>query len=495
MKFKYKFFILFALNSFLIIVLMGVALYLFLYRNFDEYINKVELNKLNHFVSALKKVYQNDKGWDSLYLNNDKWESIIVLTLGKDRNKASNDSSLIDSYFNNKKIPVDKIIFQKDGNVWFLPPDPMKLGERLFLLDENKNYIAGNLPKKERRSLKEIYINNKIIGYIGLNIPKLPSDKHPLSIEYAKTQINAIYFILSGIFIVIVILSYLFSRHLIKPIEQLKKSIKAIKSYQFDFKINTKSKDELGQLAEDFNNMAQTIKNYEKIRKQWISDISHELRTPVTIIRGKIEAAVDGIRDINLETMLSLKSDIIKFGKLIDDLHMLSLADSQNLYINKTQLNPLDPLIETIESFKHLLLKNQIEHDIYLKDIESVIIEGDRLHLIRLFSNLIENSIKYTDFGGKIRIKAICKDTWVIIYIEDSKPGVPNESLSQLFDRLYRVDKSRSRKKGSSGLGLSICKEIISIHNGIITSDHSQLGGLKITIQLPIKGVLSVSMP
>jgi len=487
MKLQNKFFMLFAFNAVLILLLMAIVLYLFLYRNFWEYVNIVELNKLDPLAFALEEIYEIDNNWNLLHNNPKKWHETIFLVLIQGRPKGAHVTNLI-KIITEKNYILKSLQLPMDGNIIFLPEDPMKLGDRLFLLNKDKNYICGNKPDENKNTLRKINHHQKTIGYLGLNIPDISKYHHPLSIDYAKSQINAFICIGFGIFVISVLLSYLFSRQFLKPIDQLTKGTKSMRAFQFDQEIEVHTGDELGQLAKDFNQMTQTLKAYEKMRKQWVADISHELRTPITIMRSKIEAIVDGIRECKKENIVSLKKDVIRLSKLVEDLHMLSQADSQNLYIQKEDLNPKTPLIESLDSFQTHLERNDITQKVYLSALDHVMMEGDKFHLIRLFSNLIDNSLKYTNSPGEMSIHASIHKNKFQIDIEDSSPGVPDESLSQLFDRLYRVDQSRNRKSGSSGLGLSICKEIVNLHNGNIIANHSKLGGLHIQIEFPIKG-------
>jgi two-component system sensor histidine kinase BaeS len=466
-----------------------MVLYLFLYRNFWAYVNNVELNKLEPLIIALKEIYKTNNNWELLQNSPEKWHETIFLVLIEGPPKSSHIKQLI-KIITGKNYILKIPHLPMDGNIIFLPEDPMKLVDRLFLLDKNKTFIVGNNPNPDdsKKTLKSIEYNKMNIGYLGLNVPDVLKLHHPLSIDYAETQMNAFICIGFGILVISILLSYFFSRQLLKPIDKLAKGTKSMRAFQFDHKINVHTDDELGQLANDFNQMAETLSTYERMRKQWVADISHELRTPITIMRSKIEAIIDGIRGCTKENVVSLKSDVIRLSKLVDDLHMLSQADSQNLYIQKKVLNPKTPLIESLDSFQTHLERNDIAQNIHLNALDHVMMEGDNFYLIRLFSNLIENSLKYTNAPGELSIQTSIYKRRLRIDIEDSSPGVPDESLPRLFDRLYRVNQSRNRKRGSSGLGLSICKEIVNMHNGTIVASHSKLGGLHIHIEFPVKG-------
>jgi two-component system sensor histidine kinase BaeS len=491
MKLQNKFFILFAFNAFLILLLMAIVLYLIFFRNFGEHVNMVELNKLDPLITALVDIYEINNNWDLLRNNSKKWHKTLFVVLIKRRPKGTHASHLI-NIFTEMKTEKNKHIegsnSPKNDNIVFLPDDPMRFGDRLFLLDKDKTHIIGNKAGESKKTLRKITHHQKTIGYIGLDVPKDFKFFHPLTFGYEKTQLTGFISIGMGIFVISLILSYLFARQLLKPIDLLTKGTKSMRAFQFDHQLDIHRDDELGQLAKDFNQMAQTLKSYERMRKQWVSDISHELRTPITIMRSKIEAIVDGIRKPTTENIASLKSDVIRLSRLVDDLHMLSRADSQNLYIQKKAMYPNVPLLETLDAFQTKLKRNQISLAVDLSAMDHVMIEGDPFYLIRLFSNLIENSLKYTNSPGELSIQTSIHKNKLQIDIEDSSPGVPDESLSQLFDRLYRVDQSRNRKSGSSGLGLSICKEIVNMHNGNIIANHSKLGGLHIQIAFPIKG-------
>lgn len=501
MKIKYKFFILFIFNALLILFLMAVSLYFIHYKNHLENIDNMELDSLNSFVNALKNTYKDNNGWEKLKHNPQKWVEIVVTNLEKDRRTRHNIKAPLNQTKNEKwaedqrlyKQKFDESVIQILGfdseipcKVKKLPIDPMQLGLRLFLMDHNKKIVAGNTGI-HTGYLRKLILENKIIGYIGLAHP-MQKIHHPLVIKYMATKIQLFYVIGVGILIISVMLSYYISRKILKPIDNLIKGTEDVKSLKLDSHIDVESRDELGILSENFNHMIETLNRYEKIRKKLMTDISHELKTPLANIRCTIEAMIDGIYNINKSTVSSVNSELVLLGKLIDDIHMLALADSNNLPVKKEWIYPIDTLAETLDLFQSEISKQQLTIQSNLDAMESATLYGDELYFVRLFSNLISNTLKYTDSGGVLKISTTCQNNALVICFDDSMPGVPDEALNRLFDRLFRVDKSRSRNLTSSGLGLSICKEIVNIHNGTIQANHSKLGGLQIVITLPIQG-------
>ena len=182
----------------------------------------------------------------------------------------------------------------------------------------------------------------------------------------------------------------------------------------------------------------------------------------------------------------SLHEDVIRMGKLVEDLHSLSMADSEALTMVTSQVPPLQILQETLKGFLVKLEQQQISLKFSAECEDDLMLSGNKDTLIRLFSNLIENTLRYTDSPGCLDISAFTDGQWLNISFQDSPPGVPEDSLTKIFNRLYRVDTSRSREFGGSGLGLSICRKIVENHKGVITGELSHLGGLNITLQLPL---------
>jgi two-component system sensor histidine kinase BaeS len=332
--------------------------------------------------------------------------------------------------------------------------------------------------------LQEITVDGRLVGWLGLHKRQQLAD--PLVVAFIKNQSLAFYLVGAGILMLAALASFLLSKHFLAPVHQLTEGTKSLAEFKFDTRIDVNTKDEIGQLAADFNRMAQTLQNYETIRRQWISDISHELRTPLAVLRGEIEALQDGVRDVNTETLESLHSEIIRLSKLVDDLHQLSMADSQCLLMHKESVAPLAVLAEMVTHFRSRFERKLISVSLDASEKNAVFMIGDADRLAQLFSNILENSLNYTDSPGSLKIYEKHDANQLTICFEDSPPGVPETALERLFDRLYRVDKSRNREIGGSGLGLAICKQIVESHGGKITAAPATMGGLVIRIELPL---------
>ena len=232
--------------------------------------------------------------------------------------------------------------------------------------------------------------------------------------------------------------------------------------------------------------MAGTLERYEQLRRQWLTDIAHELRTPVAILQGEIEAVQDGVRELRPETLESLHAEILFLGKLIGDLHELSTAQSGELSMEIEPVRVLEVLKNTLRLFEARLTQKGIAMELDLGEDMDITVMADSDRLAQVFSNILENTLRYTEAPGTVRIWQGVTAGFLRVNIEDSKPGVSDEALGHLFDRLYRCDPARSRLSGGSGLGLAIAKGMVEMFQGEIHASHASLGGVHIEISLPL---------
>jgi two-component system sensor histidine kinase BaeS len=204
------------------------------------------------------------------------------------------------------------------------------------------------------------------------------------------------------------------------------------------------------------------------------------------VLQGEIEALLDGIHNITPETIRSLHAETLRLKRLVEDLYQISLSDLGTLSYRKENLAPVEVLKDSIEYYraefdrKGIVLKENISGG------REAIGFADRERLKQLFVNLLENSLRYTDAGGTLKIVTEVSGEFITIEFQDSKPGVSMNDMEKLFERFYRVEGSRSRNSGGAGLGLTISKKIVDAHEGIISAHPSPLGGLLIRIRMPV---------
>jgi len=219
-------------------------------------------------------------------------------------------------------------------------------------------------------------------------------------------------------------------------------------------------------------------------KKQLLVDVSHELRTPLSVLKVYIEALEDGINNQE-ESYPILQRKLGQIDRLIQDIYLLSKSDINQLKIEPELILVNELFEELYASFDQLAQDNNLTISLNNQCDEQENFQGDWERLLQVYGNLLQNSINYTDPKGEIKLSAAVHYNGIELIIEDSAPGVSENEQTKLFDRLYRIDSSRNRATGGSGLGLSICKAIIEAHNGTITLSDSSLGGLKTTTWLP----------
>lgn len=479
MKLSYKIFGAFLVTSLAIAALTIGTLHFLGRRLFVNYVKKIQIEKLADLTEMLISEYETSGGWDRLETDPGRWYRMVRIAgrrnpeFERTRPDGPHDLDREEGLVPHEKPP--------------LPPPPPRFDPKshIFLLDESKHLIAGHAKDYDDASLQEIKLDGKLIGWLGIS--KRDPRLTPLEAAFLREQNKLFYLIGSGIFLLTAVASFFLSRHLLSPIRKLTEGTQALASREFDTRIEVRSGDELGQLASDFNAMAQTLSQYEEMRKQWISDIAHELRTPLSILRGEIEAMQDGIRHVNRQALDSIQSEVLHLSKIVNDLHELSMADTGALRLDLKPVDPIRVLKKTLEIFQKRFEATGIAIQTEFETDRKITISGDAGRLGQVYGNILENVLRYADTPGTLKIwQKASSENRITLSFEDSGPGVPEQSVDRLFDRLYRVDSSRARNKGGSGLGLAICKTIVESHGGTISAAKGSLGGLRIQVRLPL---------
>ncbi|MFT5880834.1 MAG: two-component system sensor histidine kinase BaeS [Moritella sp.] len=364
------------------------------------------------------------------------------------------------------------------------------LAARLNLLNQDGNSVMGN-PKNLRRKRGDLQLikvaiikDEQTLGWLSI-VQKEKVSGH-LAERFLQQQMHNFYWIALWAALFSFIVAAILVRHFLKPLSSLHKAASALSNGNFDYQIKVRGKDELAELSLAFNLLTNTLKSQKMSREQWLSDISHELRTPIAVLLSEIEAIEDGIRKPEPKYIKSLHTQVLTLTRLVDDLYALSQSDA-GVLIDTSQTVDLTNIVNNIANQNEVRLADKGIHinRLYTPN-QSMRLQADPKSLAQLVGNLFENSYRYTDPNGQVQLSLQQRNNNIVFTIEDSVPGVPDNALPKLFERLYRVDKSRSRANGGSGLGLSICLNIVSMHGGQISAGHSALGGLKIDVSLPL---------
>jgi two-component system sensor histidine kinase BaeS len=362
------------------------------------------------------------------------------------------------------------------------PPPSHSIHLRLKLLDAEGHLITGRDPGPHR-ALLPIVSNGRAVGWLA--VPQLVEVRSGFEQEFLRRQRIALLLIGLAAVAVAALMALVLARNLVRPIRALARGTHQLTQGHYTLELPTDRRDELGALARDFNELAHTLDANDSSRKRWLADISHELRTPLAILRGEIEAMLDGVRPLDRERLLSVQQEVQHMNRLVEDLHALTIADIGGLQYRKAECDVAELWRDLCDSLRPQFTRAQLTLHAALP--EELFFYGDEDRLRQLLANLLDNSLKYTAAGGEVQVSLRDTGSGIELRVEDSAPGVPDTALPRLFDHLFRVEHSRNRTSGGSGLGLAICQRIVAAHNGTIRASHSHRGGVCIAVTLPYR--------
>ncbi len=348
------------------------------------------------------------------------------------------------------------------------------------LYDRDRVPLTEGHPGKARMQWLELTVQGERVGWLGWATPE--ADNHPLDSRFwAEQQANMIIISLSA-FLLATIAAWVFSGLMLGRIRLLSQAVSGVARGNHAWQLADRSSDELGQLARDINAMSGALQQSREREQQWLADIAHELRTPLAVLRGELEALQDGVRETSPQAITSLQQEVSHLNHLIDDLHLLSSSESGQLSLHR-ELTDLAELLRSVAGSHQAELA---QRDLRLRiDLPPTLAAWVDEHRIRqVIDNLLVNVQRYAT-PGPVELTALTRDDRVVIRVSDSGPGVPPAERERLFNRLYRTDSARDRAHGGSGLGLAICRGIVQTHGGEIRALASPISGLTIEITLP----------
>jgi signal transduction histidine kinase len=297
--------------------------------------------------------------------------------------------------------------------------------------------------------------------------PGLVEDLHE-NFDAAITEILVVATIVA--LLAAIIVSIYTARRIVGPIQVMRAASHHIAAGDYHERIPIPGNDELGTLAQAFNQMAEELEQTEQRRLALIGDVAHELRTPLSSIRSTMEGLVDEVLPAEPSTFLSVQREIARLQRLVYDLEELSRAESGQISLDLQSVHVLKPIQAAVNRLKTQYEDKGVALQVDIPD-EHLSIWADPGRVTQVLLNLLGNALQYTPSGGRVTVRITRKGQEAVVKVQDTGIGIPIEHLSHIFERFYRVDKSRSRAGGGSGIGLTIARHLVEAHGGRIWAE------------------------
>ena len=402
------------------------------------------------------------------YLNQENYEEIKTIL------KMTSVSNEMDVFIVDD---LGYIYIVSDDSLDYLEFSKIKLDEKLGSIsniNKTKKVLSGD---KITTYIKPIYMKNNIEGYVVMKRNDFKENDILFSIWTAM---------ISAVFISMIVITYFVKRLIVKPLSHINIAAQRLAKGDVEQRVEVISNDEIGQLAESFNSMAESLETVDITRKEFISNVSHELRSPITSIKGFVGGILDGVIPKGMENyyLNIVHDEIERLTRLVNDLLDISTMESGKFTLNKTKFD-----INEVIQICILNLENKIKDkglDVRaIFNSERRFVLADRDRIIQVLTNLLENAIKYSNDSGKIKVVVETKSDKVYIKISNTGANIPKEDMKHIWDRFYKIDKSRSNKI-STGLGLPIVRLILRQHDEDIWVENIENKGVQFIFTLKI---------
>ena len=522
MRLKYQLFLTLLTASALLITLFYLISSWTFSRGFLSYVNSSEINRVDRFIDTLSEEYEEHGSWDFLTENPSAYSRMqrpFRRGSSLSNNRGSRDSGPRESStrnsgtldngrrnsdtLDNGRRDSDTLdngsrdISTSDSSAptnrskppnGKRPPRPEPPGNRSMhwvLADVDKNPLIGRYSERADMIWREVQSNEKLVGFVGFQQLQRVDRQFDQAFERQQKQTFGLTALLMALFSAL--LAVPLASRIVRPLLRVNNAVSEISEGNFEHRIIEKRKDEIGDLAANINQLGHTLEQNRDARQRWVAEISHELRTPLAVVNAEIEAMQDGIREPNASSLASLHSEVANLGRIVEDLHTLSLSDVGALNYKMSAVNVSHLVTDFLQSNQPQLDAKPISLTLDATS-EKAIVLADKLRLEQLLGNLLQNTLRYTHANGELSVSVLTQSDNLILQWSDSTPGVSEDALAKLFDPLFRAEESRNRESGGAGLGLAIVAKIVEAHSGNISAQQSNKGGITIRVELPLHG-------
>ncbi len=431
------------------VILSALLVNMTITSTFNSYMENIQTQRNTRLVEYFQQVYKSDGKWTA----------------------NSGEEMMHEAYMSNYCLTL---LDENQKVVWEMNHEDIKY----------KNYMTLNGKEETgvyNTNTFNIDVDGKTVGYIivGQYSPVLFSQE---DISF-KTQINKS-IVFSGILTlaIVAVISLILSKQFSKPIKAVSKTSVSLSKGNYDSRSNVKSDiEEIRNLTESINSLGDKLNSQDLLRKRLISDISHEIRTPLNVLQNNLEAMIDGVIPVTNEKLNNLNDEVIRFGKLLNNLNALKQIESDEIVLKLGLVDIGELLDNVISDFSIAADEKNVKLLINKESGINYTVLGDYDKLKQVFINLISNGIKFTNSSGTVWINISSNADSVIIEIKDNGIGIKKEDLPYVFERMYRGDKSRHKIEGS-GIGLTLVKKILTLHSATIDVESRENKGTTFTV-------------
>lgn len=448
--------------TFTVLAMYGL-LHSSLKQSFLDQTSQQAVQRIEILRDALVKIYRDEDGFSTLAQEPERWLSVksIIFSYRVKSNINEDDQRVNDEMAQR---------FYRD------------FVTSLSLFDREKQLILGVIKPNKPITWVPLIDNGATLGFIGFVKPDIVVEEADR--RFLNHQLKFFGWLSIAVLLISIAVATVLTRRISQPIRLLSQHTRALSAGNFQQRLAIISRDEIGQLSADFNQLAKTLEANEQSRAAWVADISHEMRTPLAVAKAQIEAMQDGVRALDAKNLAVIHQKVEGLNTLVDDLFELSLSDIGALQY-KMQPVALNTLVRRIAE-QYSARAATAGLSLQAQSIDATVtVQGDEHRLEQLLSNLLENALRYTSAPGAVEIELTADDYCAVLIVRDSAPTVPEAQRELIFDRLHRLENSRSRDTGGAGLGLAICSNIVAAHQGTIRAEDSALGGISLRVEIP----------